>query len=494
MHLERLPSAHGALSSAEARLVRALAALLLLTASGWARGQEGPPPAAAETAAEADAKADSAREPDARVDGSLSLRAGLREGAGNDRLSARLSLEWSAGHWSGGFTAEFENAMREGAIHQEDGVGSFDLSERWVGWSRELARSTVDLRLGTTFGLRFGEGLVLGSASFDGLAARVTAGRRWELAAVAGRTDVLDPYDFFEEPLDLLPEEEEFLGTKGELVGLRVQAEAAEGLVIGLNGLRARADGTPWAGLASVDLALRRGALDLAAELAAREQGGTAAYLRGDWSPSDKWGLGFEHRNYRDFVSPVGHPPLYTGLSAGSERDETGWLVRLDLLPTERFSASLAFDYSSGGGKDSPGVPTVRRAHSLELNWLVSERTSISYGFELEDLAGGRDGTIHSILATHAFEDGGRLSARLQVDHSSADARESLRMNYRRPFFGRRLTLLVDDTLRRQEGGVLNTLQLGASLRLGLQSHLTVRGTLADDEANGLDLTWYRRF
>jgi hypothetical protein len=428
------------------------------------------------------------------VAGSLSLRAGLREGGGNDRLSARLSLEWAAGRWAGGFTAEFENAMREGAIHSEDGIGSFDLSERWIGWRHDGLRNEVDLRLGTSFGLRFGEGLVLGSASFEGLTARVGLGRRWELAAVAGRTDVLDPYDFFEEPLDLLPEEEEFLGTQGELAGLRVQFEAADGVQLAANLLRARADGTPWAGLASLDFALSRGALDLAGELAAREEGGTAAYLRGDWSPAEKWGLGFEHRRYSDFVSPVGNPPLYTGLSAGSERDETGWLLRFDWLPTERFSASLAFDYSSGGGKQDAGVAGVRRAHRLELHWLASERSSVSYGFELEDLAGGRDGSIHSILATHAFEDGGRLSGRLQLDFSTPDSRQTLRVNYRRPFAGRRVTLLVDDTLRREGGSVLNSLQVGASLRLGLGSHLTVRGTLADGEANGLDLTWYRRF
>ena len=41
-------------------------------------------------------------------------------------------------------------------------------------------------------------------------------------------------------------------------------------------------------------------------------------------------------------------------------------------------------------------------------------------------------------------------------------------------------------TLRRDAGHTLNTLQLGASVKLGGSSHLTVRGTLADGEANGL--------
>lgn len=487
MHLERLPAALAALPGAGGAFLRTAAALLVLAGAWAARAEE-------RGGGGGDAKADAERESNARVAGALSLRAGLREGSGNDRLSARLSLEWARGGWSGGFTAEFENALREGAVHSEGGIGSFDLSERWVGWRHEGPRNAVDLRLGTTFGLRFAEGLVLGSASFEGLAARAGLGPRWELAVAAGRTDVLDPYDFFEEPLDLLPEEEEFLGTKGELAGLRVQVRAAEGLLLGANLLRARADGTPWAGLGSLDLVLQRGSLDLAAELAAREEGGSAAYLRGDWSPSDAWGLGFEHRRYSDFVSPVGNVPLYTGLSAGSERDETGWLLRFDWLPTERLSASLAFDYSSEGGKQAAGTSGVRRAHRLELHWLASERTSFSYGFELEDLAGGRDGHLHSLLVTHAFADGGRLSGRLQLDESTADSRQTLRVNYRRPFAGRRVTLLVDDTLRREGGSVLNSLQVGASLRLGLGSHLTVRGTLADGEADGLDLTWYRRF
>ena len=95
---------------------------------------------------------------------------------------------------------------------------------------------------------------------------------------------------------------------------------------------------------------------------------------------------------------------------------------------------------------------------------------------------------------THAFADGGRLSGRVSADASSPGTRTTVRLNYRRPLLGRRLTLLVDDTLRHERGSLRSTLQVGTSVRLGASSYLTVRGTLADGEPEGLDITWYRRF
>lgn len=493
MRLEGFPSVLRPFSGGGARATCLLAALLVPGA--LAVGASTDEATGSDTNAEVqdDRNPDSSTDGGAQVAGSLSIRSSLREGAGNDRFSSRLGLEWAAERWSGGFTAEFENATGSGGIFAEEGLGSFDLPERWVTWTNQGPQTSVELRLGTSFGLRFAEGLVLGSASFEGLAARVDRDR-WQLTALAGRSETLDPTDFYDEPPTLFDPDEEFLGNRGELLGARVAVQATDGLVLGVNALQARADGSPWVLLGSVDFAWNRGGLDLSGEFASRDGGGSAAYLRGDWSPSDLWGLGFEHRRYDDFVSPVGNAPLYSGLSAGSERDEEGLLLRLDLMPTERFSASVAFDYSAGGGKDDAGLARVRRAHRLELDYLLSERTSLSYGLEFENTAGGDDGVIHSMLVTHSFVDGGRLSGRLQVDGSSAGTRSTMRVNYRRPFFNRRLTLLVDDSLRRSAGHTMNTLQLGASVKLGGSSHLTVRGTLADGEANGLDLTWYRRF
>ena len=479
-------------SGGRAQAACLLAALLVLGPAGDATAQ---PATTSDPVAEDGAvgNPDSQAESDVQVSGSLSVRSALREGSGNDRFSSRLGLEWSAGRWSGGFTAEFENSRREGAVFHEPGLGSVDLPERWLAWTNDGPKTSVELRLGTSFGLRFAEGLVLGSASFEGLSARVER-QRWRLMALAGHTEVLDPTDFFDEPLDLLDPDDEFLGNEGELAGMRFEVQATADLVLGVNALQARADGTPWALVGSVDFAYRRGALDLSGELASRDGGGNAVYVRGDWTPSEYWGIGFEHRRYDDFVSPVGNAPLYTGLSAGSERNEEGLLLRVDLMPTERFSASVAFDYSAGSNKDATSSARVRRAHQLELDWLVSERTSLSYALEYENVAGGDDGIIHSFLATHSFQGGGRFSGRLQFDASSPGTRTNLRLNYRRPFLNRRLTLLIDDTIRRDSGRTLNTLQLGASVRLGGSSHLTVRGTLADGEANGLDLSWYRRF
>jgi hypothetical protein len=266
-----------------------------------------------------------------------------------------------------------------------------------------------------------------------------------------------------------------------------------------MNLLAARATGTPRADLSSVDLAWTHGPLDVAGEVAARHGGGTAAYARADVTPSDKWGIGVEARRYENFASPLGSAPLYGGLTAGDERDEIGGLVRADFAPTRRFSGSVSWDWSRGPDKSGAGAGAgaggtlLRRDARLALRWSLGERTSLAYGFEHEDLSKGRDGRVHSLLAATTFEKAGRLAVRLSLDEAAEDPRKTIRVSYRLPLRQRKVTLLVDDTLRLDDVSN-NRLQAGASVRLGKLSFLTVRGTLAQGEADTVDVTWYRRF
>jgi hypothetical protein len=434
-------------------------------------------------------------EPDsqaAHVNGSLTARLGAREGEGNDRLSTRLSVEWGAGEWSGGFTAQLENTFQDDAVKKVEGVGSLAFPERWVAWKHDMARSAIAVRLGTVYGVRFGEGLVLGAASFDGLNLVLDLGSRTRVIALAGVSDTIDHDDFYEEPFTLFPDQDEDLGRKGDLAGLRVETNPWDPVTIGINAIAARGEDTPTAQLASVDVAGSRGIVDFSAEMAVNDGGGSAFYGRADIEPIDKLSLGVEHRRYRHFVSPLGNQPRYEGFSSSDDHDETGWLLRADFSPTRWFTGSWSFDTSEGG--DKADGPTLRRDHRLALQFAVSERTAVSYGFELEDVGHGYDGRVHSVLVSHAFEHGGRLSARLSLDDATESSTRTLRLGYRVPLHDRRFTLLFDDTLRQDEETTANELSIGGSIRVTDSAFLTVRGTVADLEPNGLDLTWYQRF
>jgi hypothetical protein len=98
------------------------------------------------------------------------------------------------------------------------------------------------------------------------------------------------------------------------------------------------------------------------------------------------------------------------------------------------------------------------------------------------------------VLATHAFEHGGRLSARMAVDRATPGTVSTLRLGYRVPLFSRKFTLLLDDTLRHEDGRALNSFSAGGSFRVRKSSFMTVRATVADAEPNSFDVTWYRRF
>ena len=125
-----------------------------------------------------------------------------------------------AGRWRGGFTAQAESRELSGAIHHEPGVGSFDLPERWVGFAAERGRATFDVRMGTSFGQRFAEGLVLGSASFEGVTLDVDTGRRLRVTALSGETESLDPLEFFDEPLTLFPDDHAALVNAAKKAGI----------------------------------------------------------------------------------------------------------------------------------------------------------------------------------------------------------------------------------------------------------------------------------
>lgn len=422
--------------------------------------------------------------------GSVTTRAVVSGGKGNDKLSSRLGLEWHAGAWTGGFAAQLENGPIPGAVFHVTGAGSLDIPERWIAWSHSSARNrSVQARLGTAYGVRFGQGLVLGSASFDGLQLTMDASRRVRVLAIAGRTETLDPQRLIDLPLELFPRTQN-LGKDGRLEGMRVEMRPGDSLTFGVNALEASATGTPTARLFSTDASWTRGMVDVAAEIAAREDGGAAVFVRTDVTPSESWGLTIEGRRYAHFLSPLGAPPLYGGLSSGDAADETGGLLRADFSPTRRLSGSWSLDYSEAGGKTGAGV---RLDHRLSLRLAVGKRTSLAWGFEYEDQAGGHDGMVQSLLATTAFEHGGRLAARLSIDRATPEPRDTLRTSYRLPLHHRKVTFLVDDTLRLQGTG-RHQLQLGGSFRVGQASFLTVRGTLADDAPESVDMTWYRRF
>lgn len=426
------------------------------------------------------------------MNGSVTVRASTTEGRGNDRHSARLGLEWRAGRWAGGFTAAFENTRLQGAIAHRSGIGTFDLPERWIGWKRQMRRSAVSARIGTSPSVRFGEGLVLGAATFDGLHLTLDAGAKTTVTTLLGRTDTIDPADFYDEPFTLFPSEDEDLGRKGDLFGVRTEVRPRRATVVGVNLLGARTDGVPTARLASVDVAASRGVVDLAMEAARDDDGGTGLYLRTDITPGDAFGIGIEHRRYESFVSPLGSAPRYGGLSASDDHDEDGWLLRFDFAPARRFSGSVSFDYSAGGPKSAG--PTVRRDHRVALQWTLTRTAALSYGFELEDLHGGYDGTQHSLLFTRSFARGGRFSARYGLDRTTPGHASTLRLGYRVPLMDRRVTLLFDDTIRHEDGSATNALSAGASFRVKTSSFVTVRGTLEDGAPESADVTWYRRF
>ena len=122
------------------------------------------------------------------------------------------------------------------------------------------------------------------------------------------------------------------------------------------------------------------------------------------------------------------------------------------------------------------------------------ERTALAYGYEIEDAADGPDGQMHSLLLSHAFEGGGRLSGRLALDRSTPGWRTTLRASWRQPLLDRRLTLLFDDPLRSEEGSLRHGLTGGVSLRVGSSSFLTFRATAEAGADDSVDVTWYRRF
>ena len=76
------------------------------------------------------------------------------------------------------------------------------------------------------------------------------------------------------------------------------------------------------------------------------------------------------------------------------------------------------------------------------------------------------------------------------VDRSS----NSLRTSYRVPLLRRRLTLLVDDTVRREGASWSHVLTAGCSVKTGAASFITFRATVDSDGPAGAELTWYRRF
>ena len=464
---------------------------LLLLASPAHAGESGAPTG---DATGADASPDSDGELDqtddgVQVSGSIQSRATIQGGPGNDRLSTRLGLEWLAGRWSGGFSLELSNDRGDGALLGRDGVGSLDLTERYVAFTSRGPRP-VELRLGTARGVTFGQGLVLGSPTFDGLQLVADVTERQRLIVLAGRTESLDPDDLLDDDLGLFPSDDD-LGDDGRLVGVRHEIRRGTGLV-GVNLVHAKLDGAPAAGLGSVDWAFSRGMLDFASEIAVHDGGGFGAYARTSLTPSDTWGVSIEARRYQHFLSPLDAAPRYEGLSSADPQDESGGVLRFDFAPTARFSGTASFDYSQGGDA-GPGKSSVRRDARLALRFALTERTSLAYGFELEDLADGRDGRVHSLLLTQSFERWGRLSARFSFDRATADPRDSLRVSWRCPLRSRKVTLLLDATLRRDEK-LSKELQAGISLRLGSSSFLTCRATISDDESESVDVTWYRRF
>lgn len=473
MRLERVQADGRAACRPTLRSVLAVALL--------AAGVGGPGPSLAETESQG-----------SFVDGSFTTRARVAGGSGNDQLAGRLALEWGAGHWRGGFTVEAENRRLESLLISVDGVGSIALPERWIGWSTETRAGETSFRLGTTYGVRFAEGLVLGSAELDGLELVADVSRRVRVVALAGRTDVVDPEDFWEEPWNLFPDELEPQGAKGELLGARTEVLAGRDLTLGVNLVAARGDGTPTAGLGSLDLRVAREKFDLSAELAARQGGGHALYVRTALRPTNELQLSVEHRGYRELESPLGDEPRYSGLSGAGEREENGWLVAVDWSPTRAFSATWSLDASESRAKD--GSPLSLRDGRMALQFLLGERSALSYGVEHETSSEGHDGTLHSLLYTRSFAKGARLSARLSRDLVTDDPRDMLRVGCRVPVLGRRITFMLDDTLRRDASGTVHELSAGASIRAGQSSFVTLRGTLADDATESVDVTWYRRF
>jgi hypothetical protein len=445
-------------------------------------------PAEAAAAAPAAIPAAAPAKDDVSISGSIQTRATIKGGPGNDSLSARLGLEWLAHRWSGGFSLEASNDRGSSPLFGRDGVGSIDLTERWVEWTSHGSR--LDLRLGTARGVTFGQGLVLGSPTFDGLQAIAQVAEHQRLIVLAGETDSLDPDDLVDRDIGLFPSGDD-LGNDGRLVGLRDEITRGASLV-GFNLLHAQADGGDTAHLASADWAFQRGIVDFASEVAVRDHGGWGAFARTSVTPSQSFGVTIEGRRYSHFKSPLDAAPRYEGLSSSDEQDETGAVVRFDFAPTDRFSGSASYDWSRGGDS-GPGKPNLRRDARLTLRWALTDRSSLSYGFELEDLPDARDGRVHSLLFTQSFEKWGRLSARFSFDRATADPRDSLRISWRCPLRGRRTTLLLDATIRREES-LKKEFQAGASFRLGSSSFLTLRGTLTDDDTESVDVTWYRRF
>lgn len=426
----------------------------------------------------------------AKVSGSVTTRATAEVGR-SPQLTTRLGLEWLAGRWSGGFSLNLGNDSSRRSVLARDGVGALHVPERWAAW-KSGGPHAVELRLGTARGVTFGQGLVLGSPTFDGIELFADLTPRQRIVALAGRTESLDPNDLVRDDLSLFPRDDK-LGNDGELVGLRHETRAGQGLV-GVNLLRASASasGVSARALGSADWSFTKGMVDFASEVAVVGDAGYGAYVRASVTPSESWGVTVEGRRYSDFLSPLDSAPRYQGLSASDPQDETGGLVRLDFSPAQRFSGSVSFDYSQGG---DPGVTKagVRRDARATLRWAVSDSTSLTYGFELEDLPSGHDGTVHSMLLSQSFRKNGRLSARLSIDRASSDRRDALRVSWRRPIKGKKLTLLIDQTMRREKT-TTQELQAGFSLRMGSASFLTCRATVKDGGPESIDVTWYRRF
>ncbi|MEM7247096.1 MAG: hypothetical protein AAF533_17245 [Acidobacteriota bacterium] len=429
--------------------------------------------------------------------GTWTARASQRGGERNDRWSSRLEIHWQGGSWSGGLEVQLESSRLPDGVHHERGLGSVDLPSRWLAWSGRHRGRPLGIRLGTDSVQGASSSLVLGPTRVDGVTVRWSPDERTDLLFVAGHSEQVDPRELFDEPLTLFTEEQRTLGDDGQLVAVRGRRGLGRSAVLGSTLLGVSADDAPTVVLGSVDVEMERGPWSLEGELALREEGGSAIFLRNGLSPGDRWAAWLELRRHRRFFSPLGRLPVHSGRFTGDETDEDGAQLRFDWSITDRIEIShvleghrnrrLQSDGDGGGGVRSAVL------QRLELTASLGRATALAWGFSHEQ-AGPLEARLHSLLVTHAFERGSRLSGRLSLDELTGGSTFTARVAWRQPLLRRRITLLVDDTFQRSPDGKGHSLRVGGTLRLSRIGYLTIRSVIDENGPDGWDASWYRRF
>jgi hypothetical protein len=215
---------------------------------------------------------------------------------------------------------------------------------------------------------------------------------------------------------------------------------------------------------------------------------GWGAFIRADTRPQRFTTVGFGVRDYRDMLNRMNLPPLYTGISGGNDTDELGWFASVDVAPWRVLSAGVDVDASRRHDGSDNKLDTMLR---LQLN--PASRITTLFTWEIEN-RGGRNPRIFTAMANYRLGGGSRFSARYSRDTVSESPMDTVQLSAQYPVLDSRLTLLAEHALRRMDGKLENTPQLGCTLRIWSGNFVTLRYSMDAHAPNSISATVFSRY